>query len=318
MKQYKIKYSRIFLIAGLIFAMQSCLKNNEYYVDFSKGAPAVELPYAAVKANAPFAVSLDIVDTPTTYYAAINVASVNIPNTVTTATLGLDAAYLAQYNADQLADDPDFEPFEMLPDSAYSIASWDASIPAGTREFLVPIKFFTSKIDPGHIYILPLTITKSSLAISSWNHLMINVGAKNKYDGKYTVTGTFEHTNASFTASYPKTVGLVTEGAAANAYFDYGVNGGTFGYGFSNAGSGSYFGNWAPVFTFDADGNVTKVGNYYSDPAPRSRDAQLDTSPGTINKYDFATQSMDVSYYFIQAGGIVAKIHEIWTYKGPR
>lgn len=318
MKQYKIKYSRIFLIAGLIFAMQSCLKNNGYYVDFSKGAPAVELPYAAVESNAPFALSLDIVDTPTTYYAAINVASVNVPNTVTTATLGVDSAYLTQYNNAQLAIDSSNQTYELLPDSTYSIPSWDASIPAGSREFLVPIKFFTSKIDPGHVYILPLTIVKSSLAISSWNHLMINVGAKNKYDGKYTVTGTFVHNNASFTGSYPKTVGLVTEGAATNAYFDYGVNGGTFGYGFSNAGSGSYFGNWAPVFTFDADGNVTKMSNYYADPAPRSRDAQLDTSPGTVNKYDFATQSMDVSYYFIQSGGVVAKIHEIWTYKGPR
>jgi len=318
MKKNKIKYFRLLIIAGLVFALQSCLKNNEYYVDFSKGAPALELPLAAVHANGPIAISFDLADTPTIYYAVINVASVNIPTSDVTGTLALDETYLTQYNADQTDADPDFEPFELMPDSSYQVTSWDLKVSPGQRQASMTIKIFTNKIAPGNNYILPLTIVKSSIAISNWNHLMLNIGAKNQFDGKYTVTGTFVHTNAAYTANYPKTVGLVTQGLATDAYFDYGVNGGTFGYGFLNAGNGSYFGNWAPVFTFDADGNVTKVTNYYSDPAPRSRDSQLDTSPGTVNKYDIANKTMDVSYYFIQSGGIVAQIHEIWKYKGAR
>ncbi len=318
MKRNKNKYFRLLIVAAMLFSLQSCLKNNSFYVDFSKGNPAVELPLAAVHANAPIALAFDISTTPTMYYAVVNVASVSKPTSTVTATLALDTAFLNSYNTTQANADPDFEPFELMPDSSYSIASWDASVTAGRREDSIPIQIFTAKIAPGHNYVLPLTIVKSSLPISNWNHLLLNIGAKNQFDGKYTVTGTFVHTNGAFTANYPKTVALVTQGLATDAYFDYGVNGGTFGYGFLNGGAGSYFGNWAPVFTFDADGNVIKMSNYYSDPAPRSRDAQLDTSPGTVNKYDIANKTMDVSYYFIQSGGIVAKIHEMWTYKGPR
>lgn len=315
-----IKNFQLLLLAGIVFTLPSCLKNNSYYTDFSKGNPAVELPLAAFHTNAPIAIAFDISTTPTMYYVVVNVASVNKPTSTVTATLALDTAFLNSYNAEKIAADSDnvYVPYELMPDSTYSITRWDASIKPGSREDSLPVQIFTDKIPPGHNYLLPLTIIKSSLPISNWNHLMLNIGAKNKFDGKYAVTGTFVHTNDAFTANYPKTVGLVTQGLSTDAYFDYGVNGGTFGYGFLNGTNGSYFGNWAPMFTFDADGNVTRVSNYYVDAAPRSRDAQLDTSPGTVNKYDLDKKTMDVSYYFIQSGGIVAKIHEVWTYKGPR
>lgn len=320
MKKFKNKYLGLLLLAGIAFTLPSCLKNNQYYTDFSKGAPAVELPLAAVHANAPISVSFDVSSTPATYYAVVNVASVDKPSSPVTATLALDEAYLNSYNAAQTAADPDnYVPFELMPDSTYSIASFDATIPAGQREDSLPIQIFTNKMAPGHNYVLPLTIIKSSLDISNWNHLMLNIGAKNAFDGKYTVNGTFvDVTTPAFTGAYPKPVSLVTQGLSTDAYFD-GLLGG-FGYVFDTDGLGdlSYFGNWAPVFTFDADGNVTKVTNYFSDAAPRSRNSQLDTSPGTVNKFDFATKTLDVSYYFMQAGNIRGKIHEIWKYNGPR
>lgn len=320
MKQFKNKYLGLLLLAGIAFTLPSCLKNGEFATDFSKGAPAVELPLAAVHANGPIAISFDVSATPATYYAVVNVASVNKPSSPVTATLGVDAAFLDAYNAAQTAADPDnYVPYELMPDSTYSLASWDATIQPGHREDSLPIQIFTSKMAPGHNYLLPLTITKSSIAISNWNHLMLNIGAKNQYDGKYSVTGTFvDLTVAAFTGYYPKPVSLVTQGLSSVAYFDNILGG--FGYVFDTDGTGSlsYFGNFDPVFTFDDQGNVIKVTNYYSDPAPRSRSAQLDTSPGTVNKFDFATKSLDVSYYFMQAGNIRGKIHEVWTYKGSR
>ena len=142
MKQNKMKYFRLVVIAGLIFALQSCLKNNKYYIDFSKGTPALELPLAANNANSPFAVSFNIVDTPTTYFAVVNVASPSKPTSPVTGTLGLDSAYLNQYNADNSTS------YELMPDSTYSISSWDVTIPAGQRQIAVPIKIFTSKLAP--------------------------------------------------------------------------------------------------------------------------------------------------------------------------
>lgn len=339
MKQTKIRYFGLLLFAAIIFSLQSCLKDNKYSTDFSKGAPAIELPLAATHTNKPFAVSFDVATTPTTYYAVVNVASVDKPSSPVTAKIGIDSAYLNQYNAmqdaaakkaqaDYLAADtsntvddsgypPDYVPYELLPDSAYQVPSFDATINAGHREDSLQIMFFTSKIAQGHPYVLPITIISSSLPISNWNHLLINVGAKNAFDGKYSVTGTFvDVTNPAFTGAYPKTVSLVTQGLLSAAYFD-GILGG-YGYVFDTGGGLSYFGNYDPVFVFDADGNVISMYNYFSDPAPRSRDAKLDTSPGTVNKYDLATKSFDVSYFLMQAGAVRGKIHEVWTYTGPR
>src|SRR5690242_6478213 len=131
MKQIKNKYLGLLLIAGLVFSLQSCLKNGKYYQDFSKGSPAVELPLAAKYVNGPLAVSFDVSSTPITYYAVVNVASVNVPTSPVTATLAIDQAYLDQYNADQAAADPNYTPFELMPDSTYQISSMDLTIPAG-------------------------------------------------------------------------------------------------------------------------------------------------------------------------------------------
>jgi len=290
MKKNKINYFRILLIAGLVFAMQSCLKNNEYYVDFSKGAPAVELPLAAVNANAPFAVSFDIVDTPTTYYAVINVASPSLPTTATTATLALDAAYLTQYNADQLAADPDYEPYELLPDSTYTIASWDATIPAGTREFYIPIKLYTSKIDPGHIYVLPFTITKASIAISSWNHLMLNVGPKNQWDGIYKVSGEFYH------PSYGDQIWDFSAGITQSL---------------TTSGARSVYANpiKTPTVTFgiqvditvNADNSLIEVVNGTTTPVPNN------------DHYD-----PDTKTFYISGGYSTRTYKAVYTYIGPR
>ncbi|MGN6194500.1 MAG: DUF1735 domain-containing protein [Ginsengibacter sp.] len=311
------KYLRLVVIAAMIFSLQSCLKNNSFYTDFSKGKPAVELPLAAVHANAPISVSFDVSNTPSLYYAVVNVASVNKPTSPVTATLGLDVDFMNAYNDTMSAQNSDYVPYELLPDSTYSLGSLDVTIAAGHREDSIPIQIFTNKMAPGHNYMLPLTIVKSSLPISNWNHLMLNIGAKNQFDGVYSVTGTFvDLTNPAFSGDYPKTVSLVTQGLSTDAYFDGDLGG--FGYVFYTGSGYSYFGNFDPVFTFDADGNVTAVTNLYTDPAPRSRSAQLDTSPGTVNKFDLNTKSLDVSYYFMQAGAIRGKIHEIFTYKGPR
>lgn len=215
MKQNKNKYFGLFLIAAMAFSLQSCLKNNSFYTDFSKGSPAVELPLAAVHTNQPFAVSLDVSTAPTQYYVVVNVASVNKPTSTVTATVALDSNYLNTYNAQQdaaakqaqaayLAADTthkvtdsnypaDYEPYELMPDSTYSISSLEVSIAAGHREDSIPIQIFTSKLDAGHVYVLPFTIVKSSLPISNWNHLLLNIGAKNKWDGIYKVAGEFVH-----------------------------------------------------------------------------------------------------------------------------
>jgi len=292
MKKNKINYFRILLIAGLVFAMQSCLKNNEYYVDFSKGAPAVELPLAAVNANEPFAVSFDIADTPTTYYAVINVASPSIPTTATTATLALDSAYLTQYNADQIAADPNNQTYDLMPDSTYSIDSWDVTIPAGAREFYVPIKIFTKKLDASHVYVLPFTIAKASIAISNWNHLMLNIGPKNQWDGIYKSSGVFTHPSygiLTWDFSAGITQSLATTGLTSVYMSQTNTSIGGFGAGLE--------------ITVNPDNTLIEVFNGTTTPTPNS------------DHYDPATKTFYVSGSY--SGG-TRTYKATLVYTGPR
>ncbi len=323
MKQI-IKNTLILLFGTVVLA--GCLKTNNLYEGYTNLAPLADIPLSHLSSDTltvyalPVASSADAtIDT----LVAVHLSDKNHVGDVTF-TLGLgtsDPAYITFMTA--------HPEYTLMPSNLYSFDSTVVIKNAGvlnTANF--SIKFKTGAVDANgnnlflsNEYVLPIMIKDAGgyQIASNFRMIVMRVLAKNQFDGKYTVTGTFEHlTNPAFTASYPKTVALITEGSSTDAYFDYGVNGGTFGYGFLNGGAGTYFGNWDPVFTFDAKGNVTKVSNYYVDPAPRSRNAQLDTSPGTVNKYDFATKSLDVSYYLIQSGAITAKMHEIWKYKGPR
>jgi hypothetical protein len=340
MKRYLNKSLGLLVVSGIMLLLVSCLKNNQYYVDFSQYKPSVELPLSAVHVNLPFAEAIDVSETPVEYPIVINVASVNPLNKPVTATLQVDKAYLDQYNAlqdaaaqkaqaDYLAADPshtvndenypaDYEPYELLPDSLYTVDSWNLEVPAGKREAKLTLKIATAKMDLEGNYIIPFTIAQSSIAISNWNHLMINFTPKNKYDGVYTVTGTFvDKTNAAFTSKYPLKISLITQGASSVAYFANDLNGGTFGYPFSNAGAGSYYGNWAPVFIFDNNNNVVQVVNYYGQGTNSSaRSGRID--PAGINKYDPATKTLQVSYYMVQSGADRCHFEEKFEYNGPR
>jgi hypothetical protein len=271
MKQIKNKYLGLLLIAGLVFSLQSCLKNGKYYVDFSKGATAVELPLAAHYVNKPFALALDVSATPTTYYAVVNVASVDVPSAPVTATLSVDKAYLDQYNADHGTS------YELLPDSAYSIPNMEATIAAGHREDSVPILINTTKVESGHSWILPISISKSSVNISNWSHLMINVTAKNEWDGKYDIhveiSGANAYTGTVFDDSgYP--LSTVNANSVAPPYI------------------GDWFGGYEQ-FTFNADGTVTVlVGSGPSD--PNSYGAVVNSS-----SYDKSNHSFHVNYSFL-------------------
>lgn len=340
MKRYLNKICGFIAIGSGILFLSSCLKNNQYYVDFSKYKPSIELPLAAVNVNLPFAQAIDVSDQPIEYPVVINVASVDPLNQAVTATLSVDKSYLDQYNAGQdaatkqkqtayLAADPshtvndagypdDYEPYELLPDSLYAVDNWNLTVPAGQRQARMTFKITTAKMDLNAKYILPVTVTQSSINISSWNHLMIYLTPKNKYDGKYTVTGKFvDYTNSAFTDKYPMSVSLVTQGANSDAYFDNDLNGGTFGYLFSTGTGGSYYGNWAPVFIFDNNNNVVDVVNYYGQATnPQKRAGRID--PAGVNKFDPATRTLQVSYYMIQAGADRCHFEETFKYKGPR
>lgn len=271
MKQNRNRYFRILLIAGLVFTMQSCLKNNEYYADFSKGTPSIELPLAAKYANGPYGLAWSP-DTTTDFKLYVNVASVNKPSTPVTATIGIDKDWVTQYNSTQGAaatqaqqdylnadpahttSDPNYPygwtPMEVMPDSLYTISAKDLTVPAGEREVFADVLVHSDRFAPGHNYVLPFTITKASINISSWNHMPL-----------WFISSPFAGEYSNYHVNIIKSGALLSD-------FDDVINLSTVDqHTVSQPGSvGDYFGGYTE-YHFNGDGSISvKAGSSSSSP----------------------------------------------------
>jgi hypothetical protein len=196
-------------------------------------------------------------------------------------------------------------------------------IPKGQSTGYIAVKLNANNLI-GYTFLFGVRITAVSdkkYTISNLTDGIAKFGPANTYDGEYTVDGTFvDAAHPEFTGSYPMDVNLETQSLTTNVMRDLKVNGGTIGHGFINAGSGSYYGSFSPVFEFDPVTNkVISVTNYYGQPASNGRSAELD--PSGINTYDPDTKTIKVSYWMNQPSVITPhRTHfvEVFTYLGPR
>ncbi|HLS52968.1 MAG TPA: hypothetical protein VK031_03280, partial [Tissierellaceae bacterium] len=70
-------------------------------------------------------------------------------------------------------------PMEILPDSLYELTidgkevsmPFDLTVPANERLAYADLDIYTGRFPKGHNYVLPFTITESSIDISNWKHL---------------------------------------------------------------------------------------------------------------------------------------------------
>lgn len=110
-------------------------------------------------------------------------------------------AYNAQLEADALAafdtlDDgsANYDPYDILPDSTYTIPSLTIQIPKGTLDVDLIVKVNSSKISLDDNYILPVAIESISgdptaVVAENLDETMVNIQVKNNYDGIYKVKG---------------------------------------------------------------------------------------------------------------------------------
>lgn len=317
MKRINKNISAAGILLIVAFTLSSCLKNGKYFTDFASAGASVDLPLAAANANGVVAFSFDASVTSTKIPVYVNVASPKVLNKPVNVTLAIDTAYLRQYN------NANGTAYEVLPDSVYTTTGFNLTVPAGQRLDSMVVTFNFSKMNLSHPYVLPITIAKADLPIEQWNHLILYVSVKNKYDGRYTVTGTFtDVTNSAFTPLYPFVVDLITSGADNVTVYneDYGING----YPFSTGSGVSYYGSFDPKFYFAPDGTITQVVNSYGQPAANSRYATLD--PTGINKFSSPNTGadMDVKYFMNQPSVVTsppyirAMFSEHYKYLGPR
>jgi hypothetical protein len=319
---------KLYLITTLILSvavlsLSSCLKDPRAQ-DFSNVGTLVELPleaYTGVGKLVPEA--LPIQTTPQNIPVVINIASPKPLSSALTVTLAVDNNALTAYNHANGLDTGGNVPYTLPPANSYAISSLKVTIPAGQHTATLNVAITSSNLDPSGLYVIPISIVDGGgQKISNYKTVLLNVQAKNKYDGAYTATGTFTDTAApTITAAgiYPYDIYLVTQSATSVAFEDP-SNG--FYHLINSGGTNSIYGEFAPVFNFDPTTNViTSVVNYYGQPSPgRVRAARIDVTgvnaltgtPGT------AGSVIKVKYVMTQGGADRTFFDETYTYTGTR
>lgn len=213
--------------------------------------------------------------------------------------------------------------YEVPASSLFTMSSLTVTIPKGSREGNITIKAIPNNL-AGKAYAFGFRIKSVSspdyIISGNLNNQVVIVGVKNKYDGVWTITGTFlDQTNAAFTGLYPLEWDLVTSSANSIVAYDN-EQLGIPGHLFLNNGSPTYYGNFGLVVNFDvATDKITSITNFYGQPSSNGRSAALD--PSGVNAYSIVNgvPTIKVKYFLLQPGATVrTKFDETWTYKGPR
>lgn len=308
-------------------ALTSCLKDNTMVLDPEKaGSNIIEFMNPTDIAvhgskTALYVMAFPIVTTNTDILVAVNYAGAEdgAPQDITV-NIGLgDLATITQYNTEQS------KAYTLMDATTYTINATSVVIPKGkkTASFTVSVK--TSLFDLAKDYALPLKIKSVSSGTISTNfsNIILNIAAKNKYDGSYGYTATiFANdrptilTNTEFTYN-PYEVQLRTSGANSTNMWNS-----AFGDFFipikSAAGGISGFGGTNLIVIFNPSTNkVTSVDN--SGSPSNGRDMYIDpAAPSTTNYFDPATHDVYLQFFMSQPGFAPTKIIAKLKYKGPR
>lgn len=217
--------------------------------------------------------------------------------------------------------------YEELPAGSYTILDDVNAVTFAAGEAIKAIKISVdqTQLDLSIQYALGYSIADAGTGAvinTGLKDALYNIGVKNKYDGHYLLTGTMvDAANPALTGAAPIEVDFETVGANAVIL---NPTQGPFAYGYLypilNAGAGSGYGSFTPIFTFDASDNVVTVENAYGQPAGNTRSAEID--PSGINKWNAADRSMDVKYWMNQPSvvpvGHRSSMDEHYEYIGPR
>jgi hypothetical protein len=319
------KYLKMLPVLALITGLSSCLKDEpiiankpENIVEFYT-TEAINSPVSALY---PVYVKSYLVATPSKLNITLSYSGTEVAPQDITLQLAVDQTTLDKFNTKAEADGN--QTYDLLPTSAYTLPATTVVIKKGERRAVLTVDVnIPTSFDFAKVYALPLTIKSASFGTISGNFgsVLYAVGAKNVYDGEYKVEGSLvDHTAPSITGKYPVNYYLITQTSTTNALYDLGR--GDFFHQILSGGSGSVYGDYSPVFTFDAAGNITKVVNYYGQPAPSNgRSAGLD--PSGENKFVSGTPGavgsvFKVKYFLYQPGSTIrTEFDETYTYVGP-
>lgn len=328
MKMKKI-FKSFLALAVVAITLTSCLKDDTTVLDPGKGGANIiefqNLAEIAVHGSttALYVLAYPIVPTTTDIPVTVNYAGAEdaAPQDITV-NVGLgDIATIAQYNTEQT------KTFTLMDPAVYTINATSVVIPKGKKTASFTISIKTSAFNLNASYALPLKIKSVSSGTISTNfsNILLQINAKNKYDGLYTVTATAPMTdvvNPALTGFYPmNSMSLITQGPNSVAMYDGQYAANNYAHPILNGTATSSYGSFSPVFTIDpTSGAVTSVTNFFGQPSGNGRSGGLNSAG--VNKFTVnanGSKTLEVSYYMLQPGtSIRTSFYEKWTFTGAR
>ena len=319
-------------IAVIAILFSSCDKPNEVDPIGDRGQTLVKIldggsPVAVIKKP------VDFVPTPTKVLAIEirrDVANNADLNKTMTVVIKDDTAAVRLANPN----------YVILPSNFYTIQSEAPKVggSGGTFTFTFQPGEFAKQIyitipnatvlNPSTLYGLGFSVVSASAGgvISVSKTAVVEIGAKNPWDGVYQVTGPMiDLVNPSLTqwispTGEPWELHLITTGANTVVMFDNTIWGDYF-HPIKSGAANSGYGSFALVVTFDPATNaITQVVNYYGQPAGNTRSAKLD--PSGVNAVQ-GNKDILIKYFMIQTNqstGANPRVYfnETWKYIRPR
>lgn len=309
----RILFSSV-LVATLGFLLTGCLKDKGFD-DYQYGIndPDTQPPGVgfAKGTRAKNTVGLNVSATTQTIndivYVNLNAGN-PAPSDITVTLTNTSAALVAAYNTANGTN------IQVLDPSAYNVPL-TLTIPAGQRNIQVPITVpSTMTLDPTKSFGIGLTIssvTGNYQIAENQKNLFVELTIKNKYDGKYRLTG--YHNRVPYTFPYDVEIHMVTEGPNSVAFYWPEV--GEFGH---PIGVGPGVTNWygtavRPVVVFDPTTNL--VTNVYNNDAAVV--ITMFTGAGSrLSHWDPTDRSMVVDWNY--SNNALRAFFDDLEYLGPR
>jgi hypothetical protein len=206
-----------------------------------------------------------------------------------------------------------------LPANNYTMTTMEFDVPANGT-VAVPITIKKTGMDLNNNYGIGFKINSVSggSIAPAGKSIVVNVSLRNRWDGRYKMTGTFiDYSSSSNSYCCEQEYWLITTSDNQVKVFNKRL--GIYGYIFLNQANQTYFSQYGLIVNFDAATNkITSVTNYYGQPSSNGRSAQLD--PSGLNQWDPVTKTISIKHWLNQTGSSphLAAFNDTWTYLGPR
>lgn len=324
-----------FILGVAIVGMSSCLKDKNVNLAGDDSPAVVEWSttlFTTPSSPATSTYSLytrDLSIAPSaSFELTVNLTGTEAASDDITLQLGVNTPAVAAYNKERLDVDQEVTNFVAMPANLYSMPT-SVVIPKGSNKAKITLTFKTDQFDFNTAYALPISIVSASNGVTvsgNYGTILLNVGAKNKYDGVYKLVGRLSgvtdrstaNTTSDFT--WPGNFELRTTSANSVGTFDTNFN---WGGGiaqwilpFATTTGYSAYGQVRPNFVLNLTTNqITSVNNAITAP---TNGRQLVIDPSYAGTYNPTTKVFETQFIMTQPGFQPLTIHYKFTFVRSR